>query len=950
VFQLGNASYRIMRVESGRVRVEDAQGQPPNIPFWLGEAPGRSDELSAGVARLRSEIERLLAEAKTAARACPGPDAVADSRDVLAAVAERPANVVDFEPAIAWLARQTGLIEPAARQIVEYLARAHQALGALPTQDTLVMERFFDESGGTQLVIHTPFGSRVNRAWGLALRKRFCRTFNFELQAAATEDAIVLSLTGAHSFALDEVWRYLRSTTAEHVLIQALLDAPLFGVRWRWNATTALALPRYTAGRKTAPQLQRMRSDDLLATVFPDQAACLENIAGERELPSHPLVDQTIDDCLHEAMDTQAWLQLLCRIEGGTISLVSRDLPAPSPLAAEILTAKPYAFLDDAPIEERRTQAVLNRRYTSGPESADDLGALDADAIASVGEEAWPQVRDADEMHEALTGLACVTEAEAQRNDGWTAWLGDLARTGHATRMQIALHDALWLPAERLTCLRAIYPHAPVEPAIRTPKGFGENWTEDDALVDVVRARLTGFGPLPLSAIARELALPASAVAQALTRLESEGYVMRGRFTPGATDEEWCERHLLARIHRYTVRRLRREIEPVERHDFMRFLFAWQRLTPDTRGEGRDALAAVLDQLEGFQAAASAWEEDILPARLKDYAFTSLDEFCRSGKIVWTRLTGRARGTSAPVRSTPIVLLPRRALPVWSALLDASKLPDLSPKAQLVFDALTQHGAMFFDELSIDVRLLRIELENALGELVAAGLVNSDSFAGLRALLKPVAKRNASYFPSRRPRGAGALIGGMDDAGRWALLRRPSAVASDDEAIQRAPAAASTRRTPSFAPEVLEHVAMALLRRYGVVFWRLLEREAEWLPPWRDLLHVYQRLEARGQVRGGRFVNGLAGEQFALPEAIPLLREVRRHANDGAYVCVAGTDPLNLVGTLLPGSKVPAVAGNRVLYRDGVPVATLISGEFNLPPDADGETRQQMRVRLARRY
>ncbi|WP_419539532.1 Lhr family helicase [Paraburkholderia bengalensis] len=946
VFQLGNASYRIMRVESGRVRVEDAQGQPPNIPFWLGEAPGRSDELSAGVARLRTEIERRLADAGTLTHASPAADVSNDTQDAVATLVDRNTSVtLDLEPAIAWLVDEIGLSEPAARQIVEYLARARQVLGALPTQDTLVMERFFDESGGTQLVIHTPYGSRVNRAWGLALRKRFCRTFNFELQAAATEDAIVLSLTGAHSFALDEVWRYLRTATAEHVLIQALLDAPLFGVRWRWNATTALALPRYTGGRKTAPQLQRYLRDDLLATVFPDQAACLENIAGEREVPRHPIVDQTIDDCLHEAMDTDAWLALLRRIESGTIALVSRDLPAPSPLAAEILTAKPYAYLDDAPIEERRTQAVLNRRYTSAPESADDLGALDADAIASVGEEAWPQARDSDEMHEALMGLACIAESEAQRNEGWMTWLAQLARTGHATRMQIAHHDALWLPAERLNCLRAIYPHAQIAPAVRAPKGFDETWTEDDALVDVVRARLTGFGPLPLAAIARALALPASVVAQALTLLETQGYVMRGRFTPGAASEEWCERHLLARIHRYTVRRLRREIEPVERHDFMRFLFAWQRLTPDTRGEGRDALAAVLDQLEGFQAAASAWEEDILPARLKDYSITALDALCRAGKIVWTRLTERARGASGPVRSTPIVLLPRRALPMWSALLDMSKQPELSPKAQMVFDALTQHGAMFFDELSGDVHLLRVELENALGELVAAGLVNSDSFAGLRALLKPVAKRNASYFPSRRPRGAGALIGGMDDAGRWALLRRKPLAAPDEPT-----AAPPSRRSPAFAPDVLEHVAMALLRRYGVVFWRLLEREAEWLPPWRDLLRVYQRLEARGQVRGGRFVNGLAGEQFALPEAIPLLRDMRRHANDGSYVCVAGSDPLNLVGTLLPGAKVPAVAGNRVLYRDGVPVASLVSGEFNLPDDADGEAKQQMRMRLARRY
>jgi ATP-dependent Lhr-like helicase len=1032
VFQLGNASYRILRVESGRVRVEDAHGQPPSIPFWLGEAPGRSDELSFGVARLRREIEQIVAgddaggddasldvsgdgnssavvastgdivaratgskpasrrrnasAAAAAAAAISATARVSDEAQLAVqepvaetAVAERPRVDRGIERgitrAIDRLVDEIGISEPAARQIVEYLARARQALGALPTQDTLVMERFFDESGGTQLVIHSPFGSRLNRAWGLALRKRFCRTFNFELQAAATEDAIILSLTGSHSFALAEVWRYLNSKSAEHLLIQALLDAPLFNVRWRWNATTSLALPRYTGGRKTAPQLQRMRGEDLLAAVFPDQVACAENIVGERELPSHPLVDQTLDDCLHEAMDTEGWLQLLRRIERKQVTLIARDLPAPSALAAEILTAKPYAYLDDAPIEERRTQAVLNRRW-SDPASTDDLGALDADAIASVREEAWPQVRGTDEMHEALNTLACITDAEARQNEGWSAWLAALAQSGHATRLTIAPHDALWVPVERLTCVRAIYPDASLEPTLRVPKAYAHAWNEDDALVEVVRARLSGFGPLPVSALARALALPASAIAQALARLEAEGYVMRGRFTPGsaavpgpgAEDEEWCERHLLARIHRYTVRKLRREIEPVERHDFMRFLFTWQRVTPDTRGTGREALAAVLDQMEGFEAAAAAWEEDILPARLNDYSPMLLDELCRAGKIVWTRLTERSRTSSAPVRSTPVVLLPRRHLNAWYALFDPQKQPELSSRAQLVYDALTNHGAMFFDELVSDVHLLPVELENTLGELVAAGLVNSDSFAGLRALLKPAsAKRNAFHHGRRRM--TTPLIGGMDDAGRWALVQRRKAPASDDSATvasattsgspMRSPiASASSVRRASFSPDVIEHIALTLLRRYGVVFWRLLEREAQWLPPWRDLLRVYQRLEARGQVRGGRFVNGLSGEQFALPEAIPVLRETRRRrqdtsdqhdANDGAYVCVAATDPLNLVGTLLPGDKVPAVAGNRLLFRDGVPVAALAAGEFNYIEETDAATREQMRACLARR-
>ena len=899
VFQLGNTSYRILKIESGRVRVEDAQGMPPSIPFWLGEAPGRSDELSFAVARLRDEIDRRLAEGAAVGR-------------------------VDLSPAIDWLTGTLGLAETAARQIVEYLARARSALGALPTQQRLVMERFFDESGGTQLVIHSPYGSRINRAWGLALRKRFCRTFNFELQAAATEDAIILSLSTSHSFPLAEVWRYLHSASAEQVLIQALLDAPLFGVRWRWIATTALALPRMAGGRKVAPQLQRMKSDDLLATVFPDQVACLENIVGEREIPDHPLVRQTLDDCLHEAMDSEGWLALLRRMEGGQVELLARDLPAPSPLAMEILGARPYAFLDDAPLEERRTQAVLARRW-SDPESADDLGALDPEAIAAVCEEAWPEARSADELHEALTALGCIAEAETAAQPQWSEWLAELARGGRATRMDVAHDRVLWLPLERLMLLRAVYPQAPFQPHLQAPGGYDQPIEEEAALVELIRARLSGFGPLPVALIARPLALPASAVAAALVRLESQGYVMRGRFSAGAVEEEWCERHLLARIHRYTVKRLRREIEPVERVDFMRFLADWQHLSATTRMQGREALATVVEQLEGFQAAAAAWEADLLPARLKDYGGTWLDELCRSGRIVWTRLAGRLRASTGPVRGTPIVLLPRRQLPAWYALASDAPAPELSSRAQRVLECLNAQGALFFDELQHDAHLLRSELEDALGELVAVGLVNADSFAGLRALLAPASKRSRT---ARRSRG-GAFIGGMDDAGRWALVRKSGA---GEEA-----------RTPAFDAEALEHIARVLLRRYGVVCWRLLAREADWLPPWRDLLRVYHRLEARGEIRGGRFLAAVAGEQFALPEALGLLREVRKRPLTGEMLAVSAVDPFNQLGTLLPGSRVPALAANRILFRDGLPVAVLAAGKpqwlVELDEDAQREAR-----------
>ncbi|WP_338762876.1 DEAD/DEAH box helicase [Massilia sp. METH4] len=918
VFQLGNTSYRIMRVEAGKVRVEDAHGAAPNIPFWLGEAPGRSDELSFGVARLRGEIDRLLGERDDGAAA--------------------------IEHAIDWLFEHLGLADEAARQIVEYLARARAALAALPTRDTLVMERFFDESGGMQLVLHAPYGSRVNRAWGLALRKRFCRTFNFELQAAATEDAIVLSLSESHSFPLDEVWRYLRSTSAEHILVQALLDAPLFNVRWRWNATTALALPRFAGGRKVAPQLMRMKSDDMLASVFPDQAACLENIVGERELPDHPLADQTLDDCLHEAMDAEGWLALLRRMEAGEVRLLARDLPAPSPLAMEILNARPYAFLDDAPLEERRTQAVLNRRWTD-PASTDDMGALDSGAIEAVAEEAWPRVRNADEMHEALVALACVTRGEAAANDGWNDWLAALVKSGRATRLSGGGFDA-WVALERLACLRAAYPDAVAQPALAIPARLetDEPWTRDAALVELLRARLSGFGPQGVAAIAAALALPESTVTIALAGLESEGYVMRGRFTPGAAGEEWCERHLLARIHRYTIRHLRREIEPVERQDFMRFLFDWQHVGEETRLQGADALPQALAQLEGYEAAAGAWESDLLAARVKEYSMLWLDELCRSGRIVWTRVGAPPSASGGPVRATPLVLLPRRQLALWHALPAVASEVQVSSRGARVLDALRAHGAMFFDELTMEARLLPAELEDTLGELVATGLVNADSFAGLRAMLVPANKRNA--MDRKRRRGAGPT---MEEAGRWALVRRAEGVTITERGAQ-APGDIASRpasgRRPRTEPATLEHIAMTLLRRYGVMFWHLLEREAAWMPAWRELLPVYHRLEARGEIRGGRFVAGLSGEQFALPEAIPLLRDMRKRPHDASLVLVSGVDPLNLAGIVLPGEKVPALAGNRLLYRDGTPVATLVAGKFHYLGSPAPAEREALHARL----
>jgi ATP-dependent Lhr-like helicase len=916
VFQLGNTAYRILRVERGVVRVEDAQGAPPTIPFWLGEAPGRSDELSAVVSRLRGEM----------------------------------ASRLDDDPAGGtarlWLATELGLDEAAGTQLVEYLGAAKGALGCLPTLDAIVLERFFDEAGGTQLVVHSPYGSRINRAWGLALRKRFCRKFNFELQAAATEDCIILSLTTAHSFELIEVARYLHSASVEHVLVQAMLDAPMFITRWRWVAGVSLALPRFRGGKKVPPPLARMAAEDLIASVFPDQIACAENLTGEREVPDHPLVNQAVADCLHEAMDLPGLKRLLQGIEAGRIRVVARELTEPSPLAHEVLSARPYAFLDDAPLEERRTQAVMSRRWLD-PATAADLGRLDPEAIERVRQEAWPEATNADEMHDALVWLGFVTEEEAARGAGWQGWLQELAAQNRAGRL-VAPGGALWIAAERVPQFAALWPDAATEPGIKAPATLaGKAWAREDALVDIVRGRLEGLGPVTEAQLARSIGVEPAAVTAALVTLQTEGFAMRGRFTQtgadpsppsavfsrelgseGSDPDEWCERGLLARINRYTVKRLRAEIEPVTAQDFQRFLLSWQHVAAETRMEGPQALQEVIGQLEGFEAPAGAWEKEILGARLNGYESGWLDDACRSGRTTWVRLragNGGARANgglrrTGPIKSTPIALLSRRHVAMWRTVAESEALPAVSGQAETVAACIRQHGASFFHDIVAATGLLRSQVEDALAELAAHGMVNSDSFGGLRALLVPSAERKP--FAGARRRGRTAAYG-MDDAGRWAIVpaSRPDSVAH------------------------AEHIARTLLARYGVVVWRLLEREAGRLPPWRDLLRVYRTLESRGEIRGGRFIAGIPGEQYALPEAVGLLRETRRRKPDGSLVSISAADPLNLVGILTPGPRLPALAGNRVLFEDGVPVAMLAGGETRILTNS--ETAGEWDLRLA---
>ena len=911
VFQLGHHSWRIRRVEAGRVRVVDATGATPTMPFWLGEAPARTAELCAAVAELRREVAQRAADPAAAAR---------------------------------WLMAETRVDLGGAEQLVAYVRGTLAALGAVPTLDTIVAERFFDEGGGMQLVLHAPFGGRINRALGLALRKRFCVTFDFELQAAATDDGVVISLGEQHSFPLDSVFGMVRAHRFRDDLLQAALQAPMFATRWRWNATRALALPRVSGGRRVPMPLQRMRADDLLAAVFPAQAACGDNRSGPIEPPDHPLVDQTLDDCLQEAMDADGLQALLERIESGAIATIAVESATPSPMSHELLNANPYAFLDDAPLEERRARAVALRR--TDPDLAAGVGALDPAAIAEVRRQAWPAPRDAEEVHDALLTLVVLPAAEAA---AWAEWLAELHADG-----RIALEGAApaapvgdEIGASMQQAPRERRPPGgvgddgarPVQQAPREqrpPGGVGdeaaahplvcatERWEAArlayadaplsdrlDAITAIVRGWMSCIGPTTALSLGERLGLPATEIDAALGMLEADGCVLRGRFNPGAADTEWCERGLLARIHRLTLNRLRAEIEAVAPADFMRFLFVWQHVEPATRLRGRDGVRLVIEQLQGLELPGPAWERDVLPARVADYDPADLEALCLAGEVTWGRLATPlpddigeaepARRRQAPTRSAPLALALRADVADLLAPLadERAVLAERAPMARALFAHLRERGASFLPDLARAVGRPTAEVEDGLWELVAAGLVTGDGIAGLRALLR--------LEPDRAPRRGHhlrALPGGgarrVMPVGRWALLREHCEPAPSGELAA-------------------ERAARRLLLRWGVVFRELLARERG-LPAWRLLLAALRRLEARGEIRGGRFVDGFVGEQFALPEAVDALRSVRRRRGGAAAVQIAAADPLNLVGIVTAGARVSPYAGTVLSYRDGVPV------------------------------
>jgi len=864
VFLLGTTSWRIRRVEPGVVRVVDAHGAPPSVPFWLGEAPGRTVELSEEVCAIRSGVaERLAGGSATAAAT--------------------------------WLAAECGIGDAAAEIIAAYLSAGLAQLGILPTMDTIVLERFFDDAGGMQLVGHAPFGARLNRALGLALRKRFCVTFDFELQAAASDNAILLSLGPQHSFPLDRVPKFLASGTVEEVVRQAVLTSPMFAARWRWNLNTSLAVLRMRGGRKNPPAIQRMESDDLMAAVFPTLAACQENVApGPLEIPDHLLVRQTLQDCLREAMDIDGLKELLAGIESGRVQVIVRDTTEPSVLAHEILNGRPFTFLDDAPLEERRSRAVPLRRGL--PVEPHELDTLDPAAIERVADQVRPDPRDEHELHDLLMNLVAMRPAEA-----FQRWFDELVAGRRAVRIHTPT-GVLWSAVERLPAIRALFPDSHPVPSHPCPVP-AEPPDEETAAADLLRGHLESRGPASVAAIAADSGLSGSLITRALAQLEAEGFAIRGHFTSPDAAEEFCSRRLLSRIHAYTRQRRRREVEPVTARDFMRFLLRWQHVVAGTRREGRFGVLAVIEQLQGFEIATGAWERSVLEARVEGYRREWLDELCISGQACWGRLSVRdtepdlapRRNGLTPSRATPITLAIRDDLP-WLLRAARGELAPAEPatgRTRDVLDALRQHGALFRPDLATLTGRLPYEVDEALWDGVARGLITADGFRAVRSLLRRGSAER--YAPTRGLRRGVRSAAGA--SGRWSLLPAPDISADRDE--------------------LAEAVAEQLAARWGVVFRDIAARESLAVP-WRDLLWAFRRMEARGTIRGGRFVSGFSGEQYAHPDAIDVLKSVRKQPHTGETVRISAADPLNLTGVVLAGPRVPAIAAHTVTYVDGV--------------------------------
>jgi ATP-dependent helicase Lhr and Lhr-like helicase len=909
VILLGTSSWRIQRIEAtGRVLVEDAHGAPPTLPFWEGEAPQRTAVLCDGVGELREQISALTPNVS--------PGYVSPAQPEVAA-------------AVAWLIEECGLCESGAKQLIAYIVTGRAVLGAVPSKTTIIAERFFDDGGGMQLILHAPFGGRVNKAFGLALRKRFCRGFNFELQAAATDNGINISLAEQHSFPLSDVFHFLTEHTAKELLEQASIASPIFKNRWRWAAGRSLQLLRFSKGKRIAPQIQRTRSEDLMASVFPQAAACFETIVGDIQIPDHPLVNEVMQDVLQEAMDLEGLIELLRGIKDGTIRCLAIDTPTPSVFAHELLNANPYAYLDEAGLEERRARAT-----SLGRNLPDEPGKIDPAAIAAIRKEIWPDLRDENELHDLLHSLIALPLPIIDREEArhWPIFYERLTQKGRARTLDLN-GTPCWVATERLPYIAALYGPTAADTlsdavilsgakdpciSLEAPQTSAEQApnqvTKETVLQKLVQGWLQILGPTTANSLAHTLNLDPASIHQAFLAMEMQGLLMRGAFEYPTTEEnheiEWCERRILQRIHRRTVATLRKQIEPVTPAVYMRWLLQWQHLAPQTQLSGEEGVFEALRQLEGFEAPAIEWERTLLPARVANYDPRWLDALCLSGAVGWGRISphpawsngdGAAPRRVIPTNAAPITFYIRETAD-WlpHALAQQSVEEDklaaaLTPHALQLRTLLQQRGACFANDIQRIANLTRHQTQHALWELATAGLAAADGFDQLRACMDPRRKSTTTETPGKRPT--------RSSAGRWSLLT---------EELHTAPTAIEKARRTDAA---LESFARQLLARYGVLFRDLLTRESN-APKWRDLLNILRRLEARGEIRGGRFLSGFSGEQYALPEAVESLRAARSR-DCSAIISVSAADPMNLAGIVIPGDRVPAVPGKQLLYFNG---------------------------------
>jgi len=932
IFLLGNSSWRIQQLRGNDLIVSDARGAPPTIPFWRGEAPGRTIELSEEISQLREELEQKLIRADQ--QSAPEASTEEEDKD------HRPRR---WKGIVDWLMQETACDAESAWQTVIYMAAQRAAIGLLPTQKRIVFERFFDESGGMQLVVHAPFGGRINRGWGLAFRKRFCRSFDFELQATADDDGFILSLGPQHSFPIESLFPMMRTDNARNLLEQALLVVPMFHFRWRWNVSRSLFVSRMYQGKKVAPALQRFRSEDLLTAVFPKLTGCQENIVGDHEIPDHPLVQQTMADCLFEALDIEGLTEILGRIESGEITLVGRDTREPSPFSYELLNSNPYAFLDGGEVQERRARAVATRRSLS-VEGLRDLGRLDPRAIEQVVTEAQPEIRDADELHDLLVSRLLVPV--------WTTEIGidppepshlqleatryqdlfqQLVQSGRAIEWSHQPGKMAWSAVESWPAVSTLYPESTRHLTVELPVSLQKSWQESQALLLLLRGLLETSGPVTAVQLEQLLGMPASRLFANLEAIEGEGLVLRGRFfntqedlTSNSVEIEWCHRRLLARIHRLTINGLRREIEAVPPETYLEFVARHQGAVPGYRKSGTDGLHEVISRLQGLDLAAGVWEQSVLPLRVEQYRAAWLDELSLAGDVGWGRLApqptrqGSARPMAAMTRAIPVSLFLREDFEWLTARTGERSTENLSSVAQDVWERLRTQGALFASDLCQGLQILPAQLEEVFGELVSAGFLTSDGVAGLRLLIRGAAKEESRGVPSRYRR----VRRPTTPQGRWTPLNRDAATESDSD--------------------IVEEWAWQLIRRWGVVFRDLLQREPL-APAWWELLRVYRRLEARGELRGGRFIRGVGGEQFSTSDAIRELRSLRQQQSvDGELLVLSGADPLNLTGVIGGGKRIPALASHQVAYRRGHVVGWKKGEEHWLSPELSSSAQQAL--------